>query len=240
MPCLHQQTIWGASDVARLGVVVWDVDDTLYLERTYVRSGFQAVSAHLEATRGVEGFSSLAWSAFERGVRGTIFNIALEGMKVDVNPDLIGELVKVYRHHLPEISLLPDARAAMDACAREGLGMAVITDGPLPSQRAKVLALELETFAEPVICTSALGVGFGKPHPKAFEMIAKHHQAKGSELVYVADNPLKDFIAPRSLGWRTIRLRREGGLHCALPSGNDVDVELENMEDIMSLLLEDR
>ena len=37
--------------------------------------------------------------------------------------------------------------------------MAVITDGPLSSQRAKVLALELEAYAEPVICTSALGAG---------------------------------------------------------------------------------
>ncbi len=224
----------------RLRVVVWDVDDTLYLERTYARSGFQAVSDHLEATRGVEGFSALAWSAFERGVRGTIFNVALEGVKVTPAPDLIRELVQVYRHHVPQIALLPDARAAVDACRREGLKMAVVTDGPLPSQRAKVLALELETFSEPVICTSALGPGLGKPHPQSFEMIASSHQASGTELVYIADNPLKDFKAPRALGWRTIRLRRHGGLHRELPSGDDVDMELETMDRIMDYLLEER
>jgi len=226
--------------VSPLSVVVWDVDDTLYLERTYARSGFQAVSDHLEATRGVEGFSVLAWSAFERGVRGTIFNVALEGVKLEASSDLIRELVEVYRQHLPQIDLLPDARAAMNACQDAGLKMAVITDGPLPSQRAKVLALELEAYAEPVICTSALGPGLSKPHPQAFEMIANHHGVQGSQLVYVADNPLKDFKAPRALGWRTIRLRRHGGLHRDLPSAQDVDTELESMESIMDVLLEER
>ena len=33
--------------------------------------------------------------------------------------------------------------------------------------------------------------------------------------VYVADNPRKDFIAPRALGWRTVRIRRRGGEHVA-------------------------
>ena len=33
--------------------------------------------------------------------------------------------------------------------------------------------------------------------------------------VYVADDPLKDFAAPRQLGWLTIRVRRPGGLHYA-------------------------
>ena len=226
--------------MARLSVVVWDVDDTLYLERTYAHSGFQAVSDHLEVTRGVEGFGALAWSAFERGVRGTIFNVALAGVKLEASPGLIGELVQVYRQHVPQISLLPDARSAMEACRSEGFKMAVITDGPLSSQRAKVLALELEAYAEPVICTSALGAGLSKPHPQAYEMIATQHQASGSQLVYVADNPLKDFKAPRALGWRTIRLRRQGGLHRDLPSGDDVDVELENMEGIMTLLREER
>ena len=226
--------------MAGLRVVVWDVDDTLYLERTYARSGFQAVGSHLEATRGTEGFAAAAWNAFERGVRGTIFNVALESIKIDPAQELIRDLVRVYRHHVPQISLLPDAREILELFRNEGLQMAVVTDGPLPSQRAKVLALELEAFAEPVICTASLGPGLSKPHPQAFEMIASRHEARGRELVYVADNPLKDFKAPRALGWRTIRIRRQGGLHRDLPSGSDVDMELESMATLGRHLLENR
>src|SRR5690606_41459193 len=45
-------------------------DDTLYLERDYVRSGFHAVGEHLRRTHGVDGFSRRAWELFESGHRG--------------------------------------------------------------------------------------------------------------------------------------------------------------------------
>lgn len=222
--------------MAALRVVVWDVDDTLYLERSYVRSGFRAVGAHLESAHGVEGLYPHAWSAFQRGVRGTIFNVALENVDVEPTGAMIRELVAVYRGHVPEIELLPDAVAAIEKVSALGLGMAVITDGPLSSQRAKVLALGLEAFVEPVICTAALGPGFSKPHPRAFEMVAEHWDARGPELVYVADNPQKDFKAPRALGWGCVRLCRQGGLHRELESEGDVDVELRDMGELMDAL----
>ena len=34
-----------------------------------------------------------------------------------------------------------------------------------------------------------------------------------SEFVYVADNPNKDFVTPRRLGWETIHIDRPGGLY---------------------------
>jgi putative hydrolase of the HAD superfamily len=222
--------------LAALRVVVWDVDDTLYLERSYARSGFRAVGAHLEAAHGVEGFNAHAWEAFERGVRGTIFNVALETVGVEATGTMVRELVDIYRRHVPDITLLPDAKAAIEEVRELGLGMAVITDGPLSSQRAKVLALDLEAFAQPVICTAALGAGFSKPHPRAFEMVAEHWGARGGELVYVADNPHKDFKAPRELGWHSIRLRRPGGLHREVESQGDVDVELRDMGELMDAL----
>ncbi|MEZ5265540.1 MAG: hypothetical protein R2755_28010 [Acidimicrobiales bacterium] len=48
--------------------------------------------------------------------------------------------------------------------------LAVVTDGPLASQRAKARALSAERWADLVVCTAALGPGMGKPHPRAFEL----------------------------------------------------------------------
>ena len=56
-------------------VVVFDLDDTLYLERDYVRSGFRAVDAWL-ASRGILGFFGEAWANFENGLRGKAFDRA--------------------------------------------------------------------------------------------------------------------------------------------------------------------
>lgn len=196
-------------DVSALRGVVWDVDDTLYLERDYVRSGFLAVGEHL----GIEGFGERLWALFEEGVRGDTFNRALREAGLPDDRDQVMQLVAVYRRHTPSIALLPDARAAIEAAAERGLRQGVITDGPAESQHAKVRALGLQAWCSPIVVTADLGPGRGKPALDAFELIQEAWGLSGAELIYVADNPKKDFVAPRALGWQHLRIRRPGGLH---------------------------
>ncbi len=208
--------------------VVFDVDDTLYLERDYVRSGFAAVGRWLAEHKDAPGFGELGWRLFCEGVRGRTFNIALPQIGLPDSPELIRELVGVYRAHTPDISMLPDAAAAVAHTRDEGLAMGVVTDGPLASQEAKVHALGVD-WIDPVMYTSRLGPGKGKPHPEAFRRIGEQHGLSGSRCVYLSDNPKKDFGGPKQLGWQTVRVRREGGLHAERPSKEDVDIEVTDL-----------
>jgi glycosyltransferase involved in cell wall biosynthesis/FMN phosphatase YigB (HAD superfamily) len=216
-------------------LVVLDIDDTLYLERDYVRSGFDAVGAWARAELGVDDLGERAWTAFEAGVRRTIFDDALAGAGVEVTPDLVPRLVEVYRAHTPAIELTSDARQWLDALAPH-VAVAVVTDGPLASQRAKATALTLTQWADLVVFTESLGPGKGKPHPAAFEQLERELGVAGAHCAYVADNPAKDFVAPHRLGWRTVRVRRAGGLHAEVPSGDDVDAEITSLADLDAAL----
>ena len=213
-------------------LVVLDIDDTLYLERDYVRSGFDAVGAWARTELGVDDLGERAWAAFEAGVRRTIFDDALAAAGVEVTPDLVPRLVDVYRAHVPAIEMLPDARAWLDSLAPGDVAVAAVTDGPLASQQAKAEALALTRWADLVVFTESLGPGRGKPHPAAFEHLERELGLRGSQCAYVADNPAKDFVAPHSLGWRTVRVRRPGGLHAEVPSGDDVDAEIGSLADL--------
>jgi putative hydrolase of the HAD superfamily len=90
--------------------------------------------------------------------------------------------------------------------------MALITDGPSTSQRAKIEALALNAAFSPLVVTAELGAGRSKPHTAAFELV---QEALGHDkrFVYVADNPLKDFLAPNLLGWESLRIKRPSGLY---------------------------
>src|SRR5690606_10373283 len=70
------------------------------------------------------------------------------------------------------------------------------------------------------------------PHPAAFERLERELGLAGPCCAHVADNPAKDFVAPRRLGWRTVRVRRPGGLHAGVPSGDDVDVEIPTLAEL--------
>jgi len=188
---------------------VMDLDDTLYLEADYVRSGFSHIDAWLRQDRGIHGFFEKAWGFFQDGVRGTIFDAALSGLGVH-SREMVDLLVKLYRAHSPDISLEPDALAFLKAVSPEEL--ALVTDGPSVSQWAKIQALGLGEYFEKIIVTSDLGEGYSKPHTRAF-LEAQGKRSPG-ECVYVGDNPAKDFAGPKRLCWRpSIRIRRERSLH---------------------------
>jgi putative hydrolase of the HAD superfamily len=216
-------------------LVVFDIDDTLYQERDYVRSGFTAAGAWARAELGVADLGERAWSAFEAGTRRTIFDEVLTAAGVEITPDIVPSLVEVYRSHTPDICLLDDARAWLDACPAD-VAVAVVTDGPLASQQAKARALGLDRWAGHVVFTEALGPGRGKPHPAAFQLLERRTGLAGAACAYVADNPAKDFRAPHAMGWRTVRVCRPGGLHARVPSGDDVDEEIVTLAELDAAL----
>jgi putative hydrolase of the HAD superfamily len=218
-------------DVARR-CVVFDLDDTLFLERDYVRSGFEAVGAWARRRLGISGFGERCWAAFERGDRGRVFDGALTASGMAAPAELVTELVDVYRRHRPAIELLEDARACIERLRRRGDSLAVVTDGPLVSQQRKAEALGVSRWAETVVFTEAFGPGFGKPHRRAFAAVEASCGPRGAACSYVADNPAKDFAGPKALGWRTVRLRRPLGLHEARPSSPEVDVEMVDLSEL--------
>lgn len=199
-------------------LVAFDLDDTLYLERDYVRSGFAAVGQRVEQRLRMRGFEHTAWALFERGERRTIFDQALARLGVDATPERIDDLVNCYRRHVPSIRLAPDADRALEfACAHHVVGL--LTDGPSLSQWAKIAALELRARIDHVVVTDDHGPGFKKPGTAGF--VALQGNRRAAECLYVADNPRKDFEGPLRLGWRTCRVRREGGLYGHHPDDPD-------------------
>ncbi|MGH9119714.1 MAG: HAD family hydrolase, partial [Acidimicrobiales bacterium] len=123
----------------------------------------------------------------------------------------------------------------LDAAAAAG-AVAVVTDGPLASQRAKARALGLHRWANPLVFTEEHGPDWRKPGPLAFALVEEQLGVPGSACTYVADNPAKDFGGPRPRGWRTVRVRRRLSLHEAVASGTDVDLELPDLSGLTEVL----
>jgi putative hydrolase of the HAD superfamily len=111
--------------------------------------------------------------------------------------------------------LTQDAVRCLEAF-RGRVGLAVISDGPVESQRNKVRALALNGSTGQIILTAELGGEFVNPHPQSFQLVETLSNTSGARCPYVADNSAKDFSAPLQLGWRTIRVRRPDGLHAAV------------------------
>ena len=181
------------------GVVVLDLDDTLYPEADYVLSGFRYVGELVERLYG-KTFTAPLLAAWEAGVGDPIGEV-LKGSGLPAG--LKDHLVAAYRYHRPSISPTPGALELIGRCRERGCPLYLVSDGRGLTQRLKLDALGLTEAFQAVFISEEVGVG--KPHAGSFQAI----MALGGEgpWVYVADNPAKDFVAPNALGWTTIGVR---------------------------------
>jgi putative hydrolase of the HAD superfamily len=194
------------------GLIVFDLDDTLYLERDFVLSGFAAADRWFAVEYRQTGLEQACTTLFEQGRRGCVFDEALVGLGLVADAALVNRLVEIYRGHQPTIGLAEDAARFLAGRGDRTLH-ALVTDGPAATQQAKVRALGLEPLLGCIIYTDALGPGRGKPHPEAFERVEAWAPRLDLPLVYVADNPTKDFVTPRARGWLTVQVERPGRVH---------------------------
>jgi putative hydrolase of the HAD superfamily len=204
--------------------VIFDMDDTLYDEVDYCRSGFRAVAEFLAGVENLtashtadEVFDAL-WGQFAGGNRRATFNTALDQLGIEYDKGTIEHLVRVYREHTPTIELPPQSRKVLDMLKSE-YRLALLTDGFLPGQRLKVEALGIEGDFESIVYTEELGREFWKPSVKGFKQILKELREKAGDCVYVADNAEKDFIGPNGLGMATIQIVRANRVHESPPAG---------------------
>jgi putative hydrolase of the HAD superfamily len=206
---------------AAVQLVAFDLDDTLFPERDYVRSGYHAAAEHLRRTRRVvQRFEDFMWGLFLAGQTAKVFDAADAHFELGLSPAQITELVEVYRTHVPAIAPYPGL-APLLSLLRVRFRLAVLSDGYLPAQRLKLEALKLGQFFDGVLFTEELGRDCWKPSPAGFTALAERLAVPAEACAYVADNPAKDFVAPNGLGWRTIQYLRPGQLHAAKPAPPD-------------------
>lgn len=182
--------------------VIFDLDDTLYSEKEYVASGFKAVSDYLGG-----GYEESLWSSFEAGkpaIDELLNKLDRENEKNTV--------LDIYRSHKPEIHLYDGVREMIESLKAQGVKVGIITDGRPEGQRNKIEALGLDV--DDVIITDELGgVQFRKPCDIAFRILQVRWRLNPSEIVYVGDNPDKDFRAPKQLGMKSIYFKNSDGLY---------------------------
>ena len=194
-------------------VVVFDLDDTLYKEIDFVRSGYAAVLRSLGTSKAAPLEAMMAWQragepALDRLVQLIGQDPASLGI-VDIPehvPDAAA-LLTVYRDHRPKITLEPGAEELLTAVRDAGGELAVVTDGRSSSQRGKLQALGVNEWIEVVVVSEE--IGSTKPDPANFLRVAATFPDR-SRFVYIADNPAKDFAAPNALGWCTIQVDDDG------------------------------
>ena len=198
------QSVCVEDGYSRVSGVIFDLDDTLYSEREYVKSGFRAVSEFLGG-----GYEDALWEYFEAGKPA--IDVLLETLGRQSEKTVV---LDVYRKHEPYIHMYPGAEELIRELKENGVRVGIITDGRPEGQWKKIKALGLDALVDDIIITDELGgVQFRKPCDIAFRIMQTRWRLPASEMVYVGDNADKDIQAPIQLGMRSVLLNNPHGLY---------------------------
>lgn len=192
-----------------LSAVVFDLDDTLYSEKEYVRSGYKTVAKIILQVADAE---EKLWRSFEANLPAIDTVLKDEGIYSD---ELKERCLSAYRNHEPDIHLYAGVKDMLKKIRGKGIDIGIITDGRPEGQQKKIAALGLKPMVDEIIITDKLGgPNFRKPCGKAFHLMRDLiGSGRYSTMCYVGDNIQKDFIAPEGFGMRCIWFKNRAGLY---------------------------
>ena len=187
---------------SNIDAVIFDLDDTLYSEKQYIRSGYKKIAEYFN----IPDMEEEMWNCFENGGKAIDEVLKAHGLISKKEQALY-----IYRFQEPKISLYSGVGELLIRIKKKKK-IGIITDGRPEGQRAKLKALNINV--DKVIITDELGgAEYRKPNPKAFEIMQKELNTEFEKMVYIGDNIKKDFIAPQKLGMKYIWFKNPDGLY---------------------------
>ena len=217
-------------------VLIFDLDDTLYDEMSYVKSGFLAVSDYCYQSFGWStnsSYSLMLEHLLNKG-RGQVFDELLKSND-SFSRSKVLTLLSIYRNHSPKISLDKNIIKLLDYFS-SCFPLYLVTDGNKLVQHKKILTLGIEKYFKSCLITHRYGIQHAKPSLFCFDKIRYMENCSWTEMIYVGDNPSKDFVNLNSAGATTIRVLTGSYSNVIAEPGFDAMHTIDSLSNLSLLL----
>ena len=222
--------------------VIFDIDDTMISEYDYVMGGYHAVAKRLSRDDDIpmsedevfEKLKDLSKTSYKE-----VYNRFLDSLGIPRDEERIQELVRVYKQHEPHLKLYDDVRETLDALKEKGIKLGIISDGDVARQKNKLKITGIENDFDCVIITDEMGdISYRKPDERSYIRMSETLGVDFSDMMYVGDNPTKDFFIKTKYPIKTARIIREHGIYADADyrDGITEDYRIESLKDVLSLV----
>jgi len=212
-------------------VFIFDLDDTLYEEITFTYSGFNSVALYLSKKYNINAsflFEKLKRKQEIEG-RGLLFDNVLKEIG-HYSKKEVYKCIQICRYHKPQIILYNDVIPFFSKF--KNVPKYIVTDGNKLVQKNKIKELCLNKYMVQSYPTRQFGIKYEKPSPFVFNLIASKEKVEPSKVIYFGDNPVKDFVGIKPLGFKTIRLLRGNYANIFLDEQHEAHIAFKSFSEI--------
>jgi putative hydrolase of the HAD superfamily len=235
--------------VDRLGILFFDIDDTLFSTSDFARKARRnAVRAMVKAglqvpldvcLRELEEVVGEFSSNYEHHFDRLLQRLPPESLGGRNPAVLVAAAVIAYHGtKMRQLVPFPEVPAVLGRLAKAGLRLGVITEGPAVKQAEKLLRLRLVEYFDPSAVFISDQLGISKPNPKLYRRACQLAEVEPTRTMYVGDNAPNDVDPANAVGMKTVLCRR-GGRHEAKSSRTPATHTITNLEELEALLRKD-
>ncbi len=215
-------------------IIIFDLDDTLYSRKDFVLNGLRNVSdlifirnKNLRKNQVLKELKNLYFNSKQK----KIFNHYIKIKKI--KNIKAKECINAYRYGKNQIKIYPDTHNILYTYKGK---IYLITDGNKNIQRYKIKLLKIKKFFKKIFITNTYGKKYQKPSMFCFEKIKKIENCDYKKMIYIGDNPSKDFINCNKVGIRTVRLLRGEFKDIRVKYPIDAKYKIKNLKELNKLL----
>ena len=185
--------------------IVFDLDDTLYDQASFKKSGFRAVAAWCETSLKLEKAVVAAELEEIMECRGPSYPYMFDQLaeKMGLGKETVPEMVRVFVEHEPRIQCYDGVLEMLTRLMRT-YRLGILTDGRADVQQRKIRALGLKEKMDEILYSDSMGLE--KPDVDLFQWFEEKFKMPGFNMMYVGDNPKKDFYGAKLRNWTTVRV----------------------------------
>ena len=142
-------------------ILLFDLDDTLYPEKTYIYQGFFAVAKFLSMktkSDTIKTYLDLI-KIFRMGSK-KVFDDLLNEYRLDIEPF---SLINVYREAERKLYYYPEVPSALNYIRSLQIKLILLTNGDSETQRKKIKILGIEKYFDDIFVLDDFGKEYWKP-----------------------------------------------------------------------------
>ncbi len=217
-------------------VLVFDLDDTLYNELDFVNLGFVNVSKFLSKKYNINQSEIYNYMLkfFIKYGRDKIFDRTLSYYNI-YTKILLRSCINIYRYSFRNILLKPESKFLLENLYKKR-NLYLVTDGNKNVQKNKIKLLKISKYFKKIFITHNYGIRYAKPSIHCFKKICHLENIAFKDLIYIGDDPSKDFVNLNKKNSLTIRILNGRCKNMKVKKSYDAKIKIKTLKKLLNYL----
>jgi len=214
-------------------IIIFDLDDTLYSRQSFVKAAIKNIVDFVYLKNNKKS-KKILFKILSKIYKDSNIQLKLDFFlnEISLSKKYLKDCINIFRYSNKKLSLYKDAQNILRIYKKKCY---LITDGNKLVQNNKIKQLGIKKLFKKILITNNYGIKYQKPSLFCFKKIREIEKCSFDQMIYIGDNPKKDFVNCNKAGILTVRLLRGEFKTLKVARNFDAKYKIKNFKEVIKL-----